>query len=139
MWWAISLLLAGSFSDMVQDPAAMRFCAASAEIALDETAAAHGKGSDEVRYQQEIVDLFVAQLRKLGAADAAALAATKRAIGESDEDLAQADRCGQLATVTPTGGDLAQAAAELDTGWANGDPASEAADAAVAALREPRR
>ncbi|MEI4505772.1 hypothetical protein WBQ88_06495 [Sphingopyxis sp. CCNWLW253] len=134
MWWAVAMLLTGSYSDMVKDPAAMRYCAAAAQQSVDEIALANGKDSPEAGFQREIADLFLARLRKLGAADAAALAATRAKLGDTAVDLAQEDRCGQLAIVTPSGGDLVQAAAELDAGMAGGDAAAVAADAADAAV-----
>lgn len=167
MWWTLIALLSGSYADMVRDPAEMRFCAAASQQVEAETAKARGAQSDEVRMHRLITEAFVARLRELGAADDAALAATRKALGNSEEDQTRYSRCGTLAMALSDDGSLVKAAAEADAAVAEAiatapqydadassaaDAAAEAeaaaeavseeaidGDALLAALSEPRR
>ena len=160
MWWTFLALLAGTYSDFVNDPAEVRFCAAAGAV----QAAAPGGSPDDAYFHDLTSRKFLLRLADLGAMDKAALAAAKAAWTGSAEDEVRYEACQTLALSIPEGGTLVDAAASADgavdgavDGMADGDAmAAEAAAAAeaateaapeaeidgaplLAALSEPRR
>lgn len=114
MWWTVLALLPGSYADMVRGPAEMRFCAAASQQVEAETAKQRGTNSDEVRMHRPITEAFLTRLRELGAADDGALAATRKALGHSDQDQTRYGRCGTLAMGLADDGGLVKAATTVD-------------------------
>jgi len=134
MWWLALALGAGTYGELVNDPAEVRFCVAAAEV----QAAAPGGSPDDGYFHDLVARKFLLRLADLGAMDKAALAAAKAAYSGSAEDEVRYEHCQTLALSIPEGGDLVAAAAiadgEVDGALAAAVAAAEAAaDGAEAA------
>lgn len=136
MWWLALALGAGTYGELVNDPAEVRFCVAAAEV----QAAAPGGSPDDGYFHDLVARKFLLRLADLGAMDKAALAAAKAAYSGSAEDEVRYEHCQTLALSIPEGGDLVAAAAIADgevdgalaAAVAAADAAADAADAAAA-------
>lgn len=136
MWWLALALGAGTYGELVNDPAEVRFCVAAAEV----QAGAPGGSPDDGYFHDLVARKFLLRLADLGAMDKAALAAAKAAYSGSAEEEVRYEHCRTLALSIPEGGDLVAAAAIAD-GEADGalaaavaaaDAAADAAEAAAA-------
>lgn len=135
MWWLALALGAGTYGELVNDPAEVRFCVAAAEV---QAAAADGS-PDDGTFHDLVARKFLLRLADLGAMDKAALAAAKAAYSGSAEEEVRYEHCQTLALSIPEGGDLVAAAAIADSevdgalaaAVAAADAAADAADAAA--------
>lgn len=80
MFLIFSLLVSGSFTQLVNDPAEMRFCAAGSAIYADEARKRDGKDSDDGQFFDIIELKFKSRLAQLNADDPTLVAKEKAAI-----------------------------------------------------------
>ncbi len=131
MWWLALALGAGTYGELVNDPAEVRFCVAAAEV----QAAAPGGSPDDGYFHDLVARKFLLRLADLGAMDKAALAAAKAAYSGSAEEEVRYEHCRTLALSIPEGGDLVDAAAIAD-GEVDGEFAAAVAAAAAEAAAD---